>query len=88
MVHGGRKDAQGENSVPSVPPKDICEWAVPAVPCTPSGLGESPSFLLSNRESADRWPSQSGSLSVKHMQGAAVDGMPVTHLDDAHLVPS
>lgn len=52
---------------------------MPVVPCTLSGLTESLGLLLSNRESADRWPSQSGSLSVKHMQGKAVE---VMHTED------
>lgn len=47
------------------------------MPCAPSGLSESPGLLLSNRECADRWPSQSGSLSVKHMQGAVADVMAI-----------
>lgn len=41
---------------------------MPAVPCA-----ESLGLLLSNREPADRWPSQSGSLSVKHMRGCGAD---------------
>lgn len=68
------------------PQKIFCEWAVPAVPCAPPGLMDSPALLLSNRESADRWPSQSGSLSVKVVQGAAVDVMPTT-TDTKHATP-
>lgn len=70
MVDDGRKDTWGENSAPSVLPKDICEWAVPVVPCAPPGLMESLGLLLSNRVSADRWPSQSDSLSVKYAGGS------------------
>lgn len=41
----------------------------------PSGLTESPAPLLSNGESGDRWPPQSGSMLVEHMQGTAGDVM-------------
>ena len=67
-----KKKTRGENSAPSVFPKDICEWAVP-MPCAPSGLMESAGLLLSNRQSADRWPSQSGRLSVKHTERPKYD---------------
>lgn len=77
MVDGGRKDTQGEKLSTICPPKKIFENGQ-CQPCPALRLGSRtlPGLLLWNRESADRWPSQSDSLSVKHMRAADVDVMP------------
>lgn len=54
------------------------EWAVPAMPCEPSGLLQVLVLWFCKKGGfTDRWLQQSGSLSVKHMRGAAEEKMPV-----------